>query len=235
MNLAPASPSCGVVVPAFNESVRLGDVLKRIVEHAPGMTVIVVDDGSTDDTSAVARALGADVIRHEKNLGKGAALISGLAHAREKGFELVITLDADGQHDPAAIPRFIDTWRRTRIPVLIGNRMWDRQRMPPVRRWTNGAMSWLLSRLMGVYVADTQCGFRLFRADLLPYMPVASPRFAMESEILLSTAARGIRMDSVRIPVLYGGQVSRVRPFVDTWRFVMMLLRFRRHRLLPAV
>jgi glycosyltransferase involved in cell wall biosynthesis len=213
-----------VIVPAFNEAKRIGDVVRQCRAHA--QQVVVIDDGSTDGTGDVASTAGAHVIRHERNLGKGASLVTGFDYARKQGFDLVITIDADGQHDPAQIPRFLATYHRTKIPVLIGNRLWNRKQIPLVRRWTNQTMSWLLSKLMKRYLPDTQCGFRLFRTDLLSYVPSESPRFAMESEILLHTAARHFRMDSVRIPVLYRGQESRIHPVVDSFRFFAMLFRY---------
>jgi glycosyltransferase involved in cell wall biosynthesis len=219
-----ASASFCVMVPAYNEAARIEPVLTGIRHHAEH--VVVIDDGSTDNTGDLARSAGCTVLRHEKNLGKGASLMTGFAYAREQGFEAVITIDADGQHDPACIPRFVETWQRTRIPALIGNRFWDRKKIPLVRRWTNLVMSALLSRVMKTYLPDTQCGFRLLQTSLLPYLPVASQRFAMESEILLQLAVHGFRMDSVRIPVVYSGQTSRIRPVVDSFRFVTMLLRY---------
>ena len=217
--------SCCVIVPAFNEADRIGPVLAGVRLH--GIDLVVVDDGSTDRTAEIARDQGAVVLRHEVNRGKGASLMTAFRYTRDKKYDVVITIDADGQHDPAAIPKFLAAYGRSKIPVLIGNRMWDLKKIPAVRRWTNRAMSSLLSRIMRAYLPDTQCGYRLFRADILPFVPVESPRFAMESEILLHLASRGFRMDSVRIPVVYSGQASRIRPFSDGARFLSMLLRHR--------
>jgi glycosyltransferase involved in cell wall biosynthesis len=213
-----------VLIPAFNEAGHLGEVVARALRVAG--QVLVIDDGSTDGTSEVARSLGAEVVRHETNRGKGASLVSGFARAVELGAAAVITLDADGQHPPEEIPRFVDTWRRTGIPILVGNRMADAAEMPVVRRWTNRGMSAWLSRLMGIYMPDTQCGFRLYRADVLAFAATLSPRFAMESEILLHLARRGFRMGSVRIPTVYTGGKSRIRPLVDAFRFFSMLARY---------
>lgn len=217
-----------VIIPAYNEASRIEAVVAGAVRVAP--CVVVVDDGSTDDTAARAKDLGAEVIRHEMNHGKGASLITGFAYAREHGFGAVITLDADGQHDPAEIPRFVETYLRTRIPVLVGNRLWDKTKMPPTRRWTNQFMSRLLSHIMKMYVPDTQCGFRLYRSDLLAYAPTASKRFAMESEVLLHLSLRGFRIDSVRIDPIYRGEKSRINPLMDAFRFVMMLIQFHHDR-----
>lgn len=217
-----------VIIPAYNEASRIETVVQKAMNLAP--LVIVIDDGSTDDTGIRSSNLGAIVVRHEFNHGKGASLISGFTSAQEHHCDVVITMDADGQHDPAEIPRFVDAYRRTRIPVLIGNRMWNSQEMPPIRRWTNLFMSWLLCRIMKIYLPDTQCGFRLYRSDILQYVPTGSQRFAMESEILLQLALRGFRMDSVRIPTIYKGEKSRINPIMDTIRFFMMLVQYHHNR-----
>ncbi len=222
--LSPRARFCAVI-PAFNESGRIGPVVAEARRH--GLAVIVVDDGSSDNTASVAAAAGAEVIRHAENAGKGAALRTGFRRALEASYEGVVTLDADGQHDPEEIPKFIEAYERTGIPVLIGNRLWNPAGMPLVRRLTNRFMSWLLSREMGRYVPDTQCGFRFIRTDLLPYLETHSERFAAESEVLLEMAARGIRMDSVRIRTIYGGERSKIRPCADTIRFWRMLRRWR--------
>lgn len=222
------SPGCCVIIPAYQERGSVGKVVAQAKRYAD--TVLVVDDGSTDGTGDEAKANGAEVVRIETNGGKGAALREGFCRVFNRPFEVVITLDSDGQHDPSDIPRFLDAYQRTGIPVLLGNRMWQAGAIPPVRRWTNRFMSWLLCRIMGVYLPDTQCGFRLYRADLLPYISTGSQRFAMESEILLHLARRGYRMDHVRIKVIYEGHKSEIKPLKDTLRFLLMLAQFMRLR-----
>jgi glycosyltransferase involved in cell wall biosynthesis len=212
-----------VIIPALNEEDNIAGVVERTREFAPA--VVVVDDGSSDRTAERAEQAGAAVIRHPRNIGKGAALNSGFQYAQEHGFDVVVTMDADGQHDPAEIPRFIEAYVRTGIPVLVGNRMGDPRGMPPVRRMTNWFLSWLLSRRMKVYVPDTQCGFRLYRCDVIPFVSTESERYAAESEILLYVAARGIRVDSVPIASIYNGAASKINPVKDTFRFFAMLRR----------
>jgi len=213
-----------VIIPAYNESRRIEEVVKRACEFSE--LVVVVDDGSKDDTAGHAEAAGAIVVKHQVNLGKGASLVTGFTYAREHHCDAVITMDADGQHDPAEISLFMDAYKRTRIPVLVGNRLWARGNMPIIRRWTNCLMSWLLSRIMKRYLPDTQCGFRLYRCDILSFVHTGAQRFAMESEILLHLALRGFRMDSVRITTIYRGEKSRINPLMDTFRFFMMLVNF---------
>lgn len=216
---------CCAVVPAYHEEKRIADVVRRIRAHCPD--VVVVDDGSGDGTAAAAGAAGAIVVRHAVNQGKGAALNTGFRYAREHGYEVLVTLDADGQHDPDELPKFLEAYRRTGIPVLIGSRMAEVATMPLVRRVTNRIMSGLLSRMMGQYVPDTQCGYRLYRCDILPLVSAGSQRFAAESEVLLRLAQRGVRMDAVRIRTIYGDEKSKIHPGADTVRFFGMLLRFR--------
>lgn len=217
-----------VLIPAFNEADHIEAVVREVRGHVAD--VVVVDDGSKDRTAEIAEAAGAVVIRQPRNLGKGAALNAGFEHARQNGFEVVVTMDGDGQHLPAEVPKFIEAYRRTRIPVLIGSRMHDLDTMPFVRRQTNLIMSWLLGRVMGQYIPDTQCGFRLYRCDILPLASTGSQRFAAESEILLNLTQRGARIDAVRISTVYAGEHSKIRAIPDTWRFFRMLWSKRRHR-----
>ena len=214
------------LLPAYREKAHVGAVVQAA--RAAGAEVIVVDDGSDDGTAEAAEAEGAHVIRHPANRGKGAALATGFAEVRRRGYDVVVTLDADGQHDPAELPKFIETYQRTGIPVLIGSRMSDDQGMPWIRRLTNRLMSRLLSRLMGHYIPDTQCGYRLYRSDLLPLVATGASGFAAESEVLLRLAARGVRMDVVRVRTLYGNEKSKIRPLADTVRFLRMLARYRK-------
>ncbi len=217
-----------VIIPALNEEQRIAAVVRRVRELGPA--VVVVDDGSADGTSREAEAAGATVLRHEVNRGKGAALQTGFQYAREQGFDYVITMDGDGQHDPADLPRFVEAYVRTGIPVLVGNRMTDAGGMPLVRRLTNRFMSGLLSHEMGQYVPDTQCGYRLFRCDVVPLVSTESTRYAAESEILLHVADRGIRIDSVPVATIYRDEKSKINPFKDTVRFFSMLRRYRRKK-----
>ncbi|HNR93721.1 MAG TPA: glycosyltransferase family 2 protein [Kiritimatiellia bacterium] len=229
MNPLPFKPRYCVLIPAYQEEKNIASVVRDALKYCP--QVIVVDDGSGDKTASVADQAGAIVHRHETNRGKGAALQTGFAVARARECDAVITMDADGQHKPEEIPRFMDAYERTRIPVLVGNRMADPAGMPLIRRLTNRFMSCMLSRVMKQYVPDTQCGFRLFASDLTPFVPTESAGFAAESEILLYVARRGIRMDSVRVSTVYtGAEQSSIRPFSDAFRFFGMLWRNRERK-----
>lgn len=212
-----------VILPAWNEEAMVGRLVADLREMH--LNVLVVDDGSTDRTAEVAEAAGAVVIRHRTNLGKGQSLADGYRYAVEEGYDAVVTLDADGQHDPRDVLRFFDIYDRTGIPVLIGNRMRDRHHMPIIRRITNRMMSHMLNRKMKQYVADTQNGFRLYQTDVVLMVIPETKGFAAESEILLRLDEIDIRMGSVPVAATYGREKSHIRPIHDARLFFKMLRR----------
>ena len=217
-----------VLVPAFREEKHIASVVREILDYCPD--VIVIDDGSPDETAKVAADAGAVVLTHVRNQGKGAALQTGFDHAKANGFDLAITLDADGQHAPSDIPAFLAAYERTHSPVLVGNRMGDLASMPRLRRFVNRFMSGLLSGVMGQHVPDTQCGYRLYHRSAFPEGPydAHSQRFAAESEILLRLALAGRKIGAVTIQTIYGDEKSKINPFTDTLRFFRMLRRFKK-------
>ncbi|MDA3872575.1 MAG: glycosyltransferase family 2 protein [Kiritimatiellae bacterium] len=210
-------------MPAWNESVQVGHLVTELTNLQ--LNVLVVDDGSTDGTGELAEKAGAVVIRHAVNRGKGESLADGFRYAAAEGYDAVVTMDADGQHDPRDVLRFFDIYNRTGIPVLVGNRMHDRHRMPVIRRITNQAMSRILNRKMRQFVADTQNGFRLYQTDVVMMVIPEATGFAAESEILIKLDEIDIRMGSVPVAAFYGTEKSAVRPIQDTRLFFRMLRR----------
>ena len=223
----PPLKTC-ILIPAFKEESRIVAVVREVRDYCPD--VVVIDDGSPDETAKAAADAGATVLSHVHNQGKGAALQTGFDHARDKGYDLAITLDADGQHAPSDIPAFLAAYERTHSPVLVGNRMGDLAAMPWLRRVVNRFMSDLLSRVMGQHVPDTQCGYRLYHRSAFPTGPydAHSQRFAAESEILLRLALQGRKIGAVAIQTIYGDEKSKVNPLTDTFRFFRMLRRFKK-------
>lgn len=213
-----------VILPAYNES----RFIERLVNDLRALSVplLVVDDGSSDGTGELAEAAGATVIRMDGNKGKGFALAAGFEYAWEGGYDAVVTMDSDGQHDPRDVMRFFDVYNRTGIPVLVGNRIFDRKRMPWIRRVTNDRMSHMLNRRMKQYIADTQNGFRLYQTDVINMVRSESTGFAAESEILLKLDEIGIRMGSVPVAAIYGSEKSHIRPLHDTQLFFAMMRRY---------
>ncbi len=229
-NHAKSIDRLGVLVCAFNEADRIERVVQACLAQNPFL-VLVVDDGSIDGTADVAAKAGAKVVRNSENIGKGASLRRGFELIRDAGCDAVIVVDGDGQHDPSEIPRFLDAYERTRIPILVGNRMANTRGMPLVRRWTNRSMAWILNRLVKIYVADPPCGYRLYRVEVLPFIMSVEPRFAFEFDVLLHAALRSIRIDSVRVSTIYNRRRrSHVAPFRDAW----LLFGVVRHHFLDA-
>lgn len=220
----PDNPFC-IILPAYKESGRISRVIEGLA--GCGGDVLVVDDGSPDSTADEAERSGAIVLRHKVNRGKGAALETGFAFARSRGYSFVVTMDADGQHDPADLPGMIEVYRTQGVRAVVGSRMWNHARMPFVRRMTNLFMSWLLSREMGQYVPDTQSGYRLYDSEILPLVKTESARFAAESEVLLALSDAGVRIGSAPISVIYRDEKSKIRPVRDTVRFFAMLRSYR--------
>ena len=211
------------VIPAWQAEATVGAVVEGVKRAVPEITVLVVDDGSTDRTSDAARGAGADVIRHEVNRGKGAALQTGFDEAARRGAERILTLDADGQHDPAyagPLLRALDG-----SDVVIGSRDRDRTGMPWIRRATNTVMTSIVSSLAGTKIEDTQSGYRAVSARVLARVRPQSSRFEYESEFLIEAGRKGFTIGSVPIPTLYNAPGSHIDPVRDTVRFLKLLCR----------
>jgi glycosyltransferase involved in cell wall biosynthesis len=213
------------IIPAYCEGRSIGEVVRHVLRYV--QVVLVVDDGSPDSTATEAEAAGAKVIRHPKNLGKGAALKTGLDHAVSIGAAFLLFLDGDGQHDPSEIPAFIDAINRSNADMVVGNRMGNLESMPLIRRWTNQFMSWQIGRICKIPIPDSQCGFRLARKELLPVLMAPSNRFEFESESIILAARQGFRLSFVPIRTIYTDQHSKIRPLRDTMRYLRLIRKYR--------
>ncbi len=216
------------LIPTFNEAGRIADVVAGCKAHAP---TIVVDDGSTDGTAQIARDAGAEVVVRDANGGKGAALQDGFAHAIQAGYDAVITLDGDGQHDPAEIPRFLDAAEADpELDMIIGCRMHDVAGMPMLRVWTNRAMSGIVSRLCGQKVLDTQCGYRLMRTRMLRSLSLQASHYDIESEMLVLACRGGFHVAEIPIKTIYGGEKSKIKVVREAANFVRLVWRHARRK-----
>lgn len=211
-----------VIIPALEAAGTIGPLVGRLRHQ--GLSVLVVDDGSRDATAAAASAQGATVISHLRNQGKGAALRTGFAHALRARYDGVVTMDSDGQHDPDDLPVLLQAVQTHRAGIVIGNRLADGRAMPVIRRWTNAAMSWLVSGLTGVRIPDSQSGFRVIRREVLERVTLRAVHFEIETELLLAAAGRW-PIVSVPVRTIYGGERSRIRPLRDAARFVRVVAR----------
>jgi glycosyltransferase involved in cell wall biosynthesis len=218
-------PSVAAVIPAYEEEKHIGDVVRRTRQHLDD--VLVVDDGSNDQTAARAREAGAEVIVHPQNRGKGESIKTGLRHWLDRQFDFVIVLDADGQHRPEEIDRFVAAAFSAAEPKLVlGNRMNDVAHMPLVRRIVNGYMSRKISLLCGQNIPDTQCGFRIVHRQLIPELLGGANRFDYETEMLIFASRKGYRIESVPITTVYSDEVSSIHPIRDTIRFFKLMRRY---------
>ncbi len=209
---------CAAVIPCFNEAAHVGKVATAVQRHLP--TVIVVDDGSTDATEECAKRAVAETIRLPNNSGKGAALQMGWRRARELGFPWVRLLDGDGQHAAEAIPVFFDCAEKTGGTLVVGNRMGNAAAMPWLRRCVNRWMSRRISKMTGVQLPDSQCGFRLARLETLLALPLHASRFEIESAMLVAFVAAGEKVAFVPVRTIYEHSVSKIDPLADTWRWL---------------
>jgi len=212
------------VIPAFQATATIGDVVTRTRATLPDAQVIVVDDGSTDGTGEEGRGKGASVLTHPRNRGKGVALRTGIARACADGADMIVTLDGDGQHPPEEIPRLLAPLAEGRADLVLGARRRDGV-MPLSRRFTNWLSATLASRIAGQRLHDAQTGFRAFTRAAVERIQPAGDRYEYEANFLLDALRARYRVASVEVPTIYGPR-SHFRSWTDTWR---MARAFARH------
>jgi glycosyltransferase involved in cell wall biosynthesis len=218
-------PSTIAVVPCLDEASTIHHVVSGLKGRV--RSVVVVDDGSTDGTSAVARRSGAEVLRNERTLGKGAAMAAGWTRALELGAEWCLFLDGDGQHDPAEADQFRQPAERG-ARLVIGNRMTQPGMMPGVRRFTNRWVSRRVSELAGCRVPDALCGYRLVHLPSLQRLQLTSRRYEIESDMTVAFGRSGFPIASVPIHSRYLAERSKISPLWDTLRWFRWYYRARR-------
>jgi glycosyltransferase involved in cell wall biosynthesis len=213
----PSHPTDVVaVIPAYQAAPHIDAVVRQTGEH---LNVVVVDDGSDDGTGSVADLAGAVVLRQEPNQGKGAALRRGLKYALEAGAAAVVTLDADGQHDPTCVPAFVETWRSGGAPLIIGRRDFDQ--MPASRRIANELSTRVFSWAVGRRIHDNQSGFRLIAQPLLPHLLAsAEAGFEFEVEMITDAIRADLEIGWVPIPTIYEDAGSHIRPVAHVTNFL---------------
>jgi len=212
-----------ILIPSYNEARTIGGITKELKSR--GLTVYVVDDGSTDKTADIALCQGAVVIAHDMNKGKGASLIEGFGYVLKENFDAILIMDGDGQHATDDIDNFFEKMDETGADIVIGNRMLDTSSMPLTRRVTNQIMSRVISKMCGQDIPDTQCGFKLIKRNVLESIKFEFSNFEIESEILLKAAKKGFKIESVPIKTVYQGETSKIKPIFDTIRFLYFLIR----------
>ncbi len=217
---------CAAVIPCLNEANTIAEVVAQSLHHLP--KVIVVDDGSSDQTAANAQAAGAEVVRLSQPGGKGAALAAGWERAEQLGFTWALNMDGDGQHSPTDIPKFLVGQPLDQPMLVVGNRMHNCSAMPWLRQKVNRWMSARLSRRAGQELPDSQCGFRLLHLACWRRMQLMTRHFEVESELILASIRLGVPVRFVPVQVIYRRGGSKISPFVDSVRWFVWFFRRRR-------
>lgn len=219
-----AGPRIAAVIPAFRAGATVGVVVAAIRETLPEAEICVVDDGSGDHTSTAAIRAGAELLSFPTNRGKGAALSAGIANAVATGADVVVTIDADGQHAAADVLRLVEPVVADRADLVIGARSRTGP-MPPQRRLSNWLSSALVSRIAGDVVPDSQSGFRAFGRRVAQQVQPDELHYDYELAFLLGALEAGFRVTSVPVATIYGGATSYFRTFADTWRIARVFAR----------
>ncbi len=218
------------IIPAYNEASHIAQVVKQAQSF---LEVLVVDDGSSDGTARLAEAAGAYVLRQTPNQGKGAALKAGFRKTLDMGATAILMLDADGQHDPAEIPKFIDTYTNSAADLIIGARSF--RAMPFVRRLSNTTGRWLFSWAIGHPIPDNQSGYRLVSRRLMEALLNSSEQgFEFEVEMIATCLKQGFHLAWVPIRTIYAGETSHIHPahhVVNYFRIVLAMRRRMRNRM----
>lgn len=210
-----------VVIPTYNEAKTAANIIQQVIFQ--GIDVLVVDDGSTDNTFQIAVDNKAIVLRNDKNEGKGASLVKGFNYVIAHNYGAVITMDGDGQHDTADIKHFIRAAETSDCGILLGNRMHKPKDMPLLRFFVNKFTSWLISLVTKQFIPDSQCGFRLIKKEVLEKIKFETNNYDAESELLLKASRLGFKIGAVSIDTIYRGEKSRINPFVDALRFIRLM------------
>jgi len=227
------SHAVAVVIPAYQAGATVASVVARTRRAVPEATVYVVDDGSTDATGDAGRGTGAEVLAHSRNLGKGAALRTGMARALADGAAVIVTLDGDGQHPPEDIPRLVAPIVAGEAELVLGARARTRA-MPLGRRCTNWLSAALVTRIGGTAVPDAQTGFRAVSRRVAELIRPREEGYAFETAFLLHALARGCRVQSLPVPTVYPGGPSHFRLWGDTWQVARVFTRYGREIIFGA-
>ena len=214
-----------VLIPAYNASSTISELIERTSEFVDIDDIVVIDDGSEDQTHAAAQRAGAVALKHKINKGKGEALKTGFRYALEKNYQALFTIDADLQHDPSSISDFLQKANKDFSGIMIGTRDINLKKMPFPRWLTNNLTSAILSVLSGQTIRDSQSGYRLISTRVLKRIKLKGKKYDLESEILVKAGRSGFKIDSVSIKTIYRGGKSFINPFVDTGRFIKLMWR----------
>lgn len=214
-----------IIIPSYNASATLGKLISQLSDYISSKDIIVIDDGSIDDTYKIATACGVVILKHQENKGKGVALKTGFDYCLKNNYFGVITIDADLQHDPKLVKNFLKTAENLKYGIIIGTRKMNLKIMPFDRYLTNKVTSIILSILSGKTIHDSQSGYRWISKDVLRKIKLSSRRYDLESEILVKAGRANFKIGEVEISTIYEKSKSFINPLIDTGRFIKVVIK----------
>ena len=214
-----------VIIPSYNEGRTIGAIVKEII--AMGLQVLIVDDGSKDNTRKEALEHGGMVIKNKVNSGKGKSIRVGLDYVTSKTkYNWAVLMDGDGQHHPEDIPIMMESAVKEDADMVLGDRMAYTKNMPLIRLLTNMFTSFIISCLCRVKVKDSQCGFRMIRVHAFRKITLISDRYDIESEMIIEAAKKGLKIISSPVRTIYGDESSQINPAKDSVRFIKLIMSY---------
>lgn len=220
MNNSNLKSKVCAIIPFYNEKDFLLDVVNQTLNFVD--FIIAVDDGSNDNSSDSIRNIDKVIlITLDRNLGKGFALQKGFDETINKGFEIILTIDADNQHNPEFIPGLIGLLNK--YDVVIGNRLNDKKLMPIQRILSNTITSFLLTVKTGQRILDSQCGFRAYKSKVLQSVKTKFCGYEAESEMIVLAARNNFKIGFFNVPTIYGNEKSKMNPFKAIIGFIKVL------------
>ena len=241
-SFSPQPKSCGIIIPVYNSDSYLDELFQRIQKILKDLNdwvfkIVVIDDGSNPPiVNKDIPGMEIEWIRHGQNEGKGAALKTGFRYFLSvPNIDPFITLDGDMQHPPELIPEFLKKYQSNNAKVIIGSRKKNPKVMPFHRIISNMLTSLIISLLIGQFVKDSQCGFRLYSREVIEKIKLSENRFHLESEMIIKTGWQNYKINYIPIPTIYNEAPSAIRNFSDTINFITLIIRLIKERLVGSV
>lgn len=217
--------SCYIAVPAYNEESSIESLIFDISAYVPSEHIVVVDDGSQDETAKRAGECGATVLSHKRNFGKGRAIQTAIQYGIQHGYQWVVFMDADLQHPPSFLPYFMLEIDKGRADVILANRTDRFAQMPIHRQLSNGITSIMISLIAGTRIHDSQCGYRAICLRHLQKIEFSETGFQLESEMLIKLGQAGACFREIPIQTVYANENSSIDPIRDTLQFIKLFIK----------